>query len=729
MDWRAGMACMLLSLGLLAGSAAAQPRGGTTQPIRPDEPAYYQADRAEYDREHGLVTLNGHVQLWQGERMLTADTVTYDRNTGVAAARGHVVMVEPDGQVVFAEYAELSEGMKQGVLAGMGALMAENGRMVANGARRTDGRVNELSRVVYTTCDLCKDDPTKAPLWQIRAREAVQDLDNHMIEYHDAVVDIFGVPVVWIPYLTHPDPSQKRASGLLVPSMGMSKHLGPFVAQPYYWVIDGQSDMTVTPMLATRQGPAVDLEYRRRFNDGTVSVNASAANTADGNGGGHVFARGKFAIDDVWRWGFDIERASSLGYMRDFHIQGTQAVLVSQAYLEGFGQGSYLRLDTRGYQGLTSNVVAGKLPYVLPRLEYSLLTQPLLYGGRFSVDAGAFNVLRGNGTNTQRESFSLGWQREAIGVIGDVWKATLRLDSATYVAHQFDEQPNFGPEGTYVGTQAMPTMAIELRWPLHRDAGSWGSQVIEPIAQVIVGARGANYTSLHVPNEDSFDQEFTDAALFALNRYPGIDRMEGGVRVNLAVHGAWFLPNGALVDAQVGQAFRAQKDPSFLPGSGLQNTASDIVSHLSYTPNSFLDLTSRQRFDKDTAQIRYVDALATVGPDWMKVNGGYIYSMTNPFMYYDTAPTSLLATTPRNEVSLGMTTKQGQWSFRASSRRDVQQNKMVSLGLGSSYEDECFIFDVSLFRRYTSINNDHGASTVLFQLTFKTIGQFGFHAF
>ena len=712
------------------GAAMAQPRAAApAAPVRTDQPAYYQADRAEYDRERGLVTLNGHVQLWQGERMLTADTVTYDRNTGVAAARGHVVLVEPDGQVVFAEYAELSEGMKQGVLAGMSAILAENGRLVANGARRTDGRVNELSRVVYSTCDLCKDDPDKAPLWQIRAREAVQDLDNHMIEYRDAVVDIFGFPVFWTPYLTHPDPSQKRASGLLVPSLGMSKHLGVFAAQPYYWVIDDQSDATITPMLATRQGPALELEYRRRFNSGTVSINGSAANTADGNGGGHLFARGKFAIDDVWRWGVDIERASSLGYMRDFHIQGTTAVLTSQAYLEGFGQGSYVRLDTRAYQGLTSNVTAGKLPFVLPRFEYSLQTQPLVAGGRFDVEAGAFNVLRGNGTNTQRGNFSLGWQREAIGALGEVWKANIRIDTASYVAHQFDEQPNFGRDGTFVGSQAMPTVAIELRWPLMRDAGSWGSQLVEPIAQVVQGARGSNYVSLHVPNEDSFDQEFTDATLFALNRYPGIDRMEGGTRVNVALHGAWFMPGGAMVDAQVGQAFRAQKDPSFLAGTGLENTASDIVSHLTFTPNSYLDVTSRQRFDKTSGRPRFADVLATAGPSMLKVNAGYLYSLTNPFFYYDAAPTSLLATKPRNEVSLGLNTTQGKWSFRASSRRDVGLGKMVSLGLGTTYEDECFIFDVGLSRRYTSINNDHGASMVLFQLTFKSIGQFGFHAF
>lgn len=721
---------LLLAAALRIGSADAQVRrapAAPTVPVQRDQPAFYQADAAEYDREGGLVTLKGHVELWQNDRMLLADRVTYDRNTGVAAAHGNVVLLEPDGQTVFAEYAELGEGMKQGVLEGMRALLAENGKLVANGARRTDGRINELSRVVYTTCDLCKDDPSKAPLWQIRAREAIQDIDGKMMEYHDAVVDFMGVPIFWTPYLTHPDPSQKRASGLLVPNFGISKHLGPFFAQPYYWVIDPQSDATVTPMLAGRNGPGLTVEYRRRFNNGSVSVNASAANY-NSNAGGHIFAKGVFAIDEVWRWGFDVQRASSVNYMRDFRVANSQSLLTSQLWVEGFGQGAYTRGDVRAYQGLTSNVRAEKLPYVLPRYQYSLVTEPDGLGGRTSVDLGAFNLFRHDGSNTKRINASLGWERQYIGRAGEVWNVRAQVASGAYVAHQFDQQPNFGPAGSITGGQAMPTAAVMLRWPLMRDAGDWGSQIVEPIVQVIAAPRGSNYASVRIPNEDSLDQEFTDATLFSLNRFPGIDRLEGGMRANVALHAAWYLPGGAAVDAQVGQGFRTQRDATFLKGTGLERTASDYVSHLSFAPNSYIDVTSRQRFDNRSLKPRFVDATATVGPSWLKVNGGYLYSVTNPFSYYDTAATSALAAVPRNEVTLGATTKAGPWSFRVSGRRDVRLNKMVAMGLGTSYEDECFIFDVSFSRRYTSINNDHGSSTILFQLTFKTVGQFGFHA-
>ena len=63
----------------------------------------------------------------------------------------------------------------------------------------------------------------------------------------------------------------------------------------------------------------------------------------------------------------------------------------------------------------------------------------------------------------------------------------------------------------------------------------------------------------------------------------------------------------------------------------------------------------------------------------------------------------------------------------AYARRDLRTAKGVSDGMRLTYEDECFIFDINLARRHTVINGDNGATLLLFQITFKTVGQFGFN--
>ncbi len=728
---------VLLAL-LLAALAPAPAAAQAILADRPapgrDEPVYYQSDTVEYDRERGIVTLTGKVEFWQGDRMLLADKVTYNRNTGVAAAIGRVTLLESDGQTVFADYAELSDGMKDGVISGLRALLAENGRLAANGARRTEGRVNELSRAVYSTCDLCPTDRTRAPLWQLRAREAIQDKDNKRIEYHDAVLDFFGVPVLYTPFLAHPDPTEKRASGILVPSFGYSKHLGAYLAVPYFWAIDPSSDATITPMVASQNGPALDIEYRRRFNNGRLTIDSSIAqhrNDGQGRMAGHLFAKGLFTIDDTWRWGFDLNRASSLRYMRDFRVQNWQPVLTSQVFLEGFGQGSYTRIDARTYQGLASSIIARRLPVIAPYYQYSFAGQPDRFGGRFALDFDILNLLRTEGTTTRRARLSAQWDRPDIDRFGAVWNLMLRLDSAAYSASQFNQLPNFAAVRQANSQQAMPTVALNWRMPFVRYAGDWGSQVIEPILQVAASPRGATYQRgrTRIPNEDSLDFEFTDANLFALNRFTGVDRLEGGVRAAGALRGAWNFPNGGKLEGLVGQSWRLQRDSAFPAATGLRDTVSDIVSRVTVSPTGWLDLTSRQRWDRRSYQPRFVDALASVGTDRLRVTGGYIYSTTNPFLLYET-PASLTAPTrPRNEGTLGVAARLNDyWRIGASTRRDLRTARGVADGLRLTYEDECFVFDASLSRRHTSINGDNGATILLFQLTFKTVGQFGFNS-
>ena len=504
---------------------------------------------------------------------------------------------------------------------------------------------------------------------------------------------------------------------------------------PYFWAIDESSDATISPMAATHNGPALDLEYRRRFNNGRLTIDSSIAHYDDGTSrsraAGHVFANGLFAIDDTWRWGFDFNRASSLRYMRDFRVQNWQPVLTSQLYLEGFGQGSYTRLDTRGYQGLASTVIARRLPLIAPYYQYSYAGEPDRLGGRIGLDFDVFNILRTEGTSTRRARLSLAWDRPEVDRLGGVWTLMTRLDSATYTASQFDQLPNYGALRSTNGSQAMPTVAINWRFPLLRDAGEWGSQIVEPILQVMAGPRSPTYlrSRTRLPNEDSLDLEFSDANLFALNRFPGVDRLEGGVRAAGALRGTWTLPGGQRLEGFVGQSWRARRDTTFPTTSGLRDTASDVVSRATFSPTTWLDLTSRQRWDKKSFQPRFIDALGTVGTDKLRLGAGYIYTTTNPFLLYESAANLDAFTKPRHEVTANISTRlNDNWRLGGFARRDIRLGKGVSDGLRLTYEDECFVFDASVSRRHTSVNGDRGASIILFQLTFKTVGQFGFNA-
>ncbi|MSP02241.1 MAG: LPS-assembly protein LptD [Acetobacteraceae bacterium] len=732
---------ILLAVALLAlgGGAALAQLGslaatGSGPPVNRDEPVTFTADQVEYDRERSLVTARGHVEAWQGGRVLRADQMTFDRNTGVSIAIGNVVLMELNGQVMFAQYAELNRDMSEGILKAVRGVMDRNARLAANGMRRTGGVLNELSRVVYSACDLCKDNPTRPLLWQLEASSAVQDTEHKTIEYRDAVMRMGGIPIAYAPFFWHPDPSVPRQSGLLPPLFGASSNVGVFFAQPYYWVIDGQSDATFTPMLTSRSGGVLDAKYRARFNNGTLTANI-AGGIQDGGPQGSFSAQGQFAIDDTWRWGFDINRASSSRFVLNQHIllglSGDANIQTSTVYLEGFGQGSYSRLDVRGYQGLTSAIATSQLPVVAPRYLYSYSGTPDRLGGRLSLDTGLFNVLRYDGTSTRRAHLTMNWERPFQGPAGDLWKISVHGDSAAYDASNLHRQPNFAPRRNADTAQAQAGIALDFRWPFMRDAGAWGTQVVEPMLQLVVSPRTGDSQFARIPNEDSFSFEFSDANLFGFNRFSGIDRLEGGTRLNAALHGTWYL-GGTLIDGLVGQSYQTARDNMFPAGSGLRDTVSDIVARGSFSPAKWLDLTYRTRLDKKTMQIRMADATVTAGTPKFQVSGGYLYSVFDPYFFYVTArpPASTSAYfTPRNEISATISSRWEHYRVSAYVRRNLTTNQMDYYGASAAYEDECFIFDVRFTRRLTSLLNDNGSTALLFFLTFKTVGQVGYRAF
>ena len=729
---------------LAAGEARAQASllegfGQNTGAADTRAPVTFTADAVEYDDNEKLVTARGNVEAWQNDRILRADRFTYDRDTGVATAEGNVQLLEPSGQVLFAERAELSNSMRDAVIDGVRALLAQNGKLAANGALRTgrpEGALTDMARPVYSSCDLCPENPSAPPLWQIRARLATRDEAAQRIRFRDAQLNLAGVPVLYSPYLSMPDPSAPRSSGFLSPSFGQSRYLGAFIETPYYWSIDGQSDLVVTPSINSDVPPSGAARYRRQFNFGELEAEGSLGylngnETLGEKGlGAHIFSRGLFTIDENWRAGFNGNRATSETYLRAFRFPVTR-VLASNVFAEGFwGPESYARVDARAYQGLRTQDDVAQIPYVLPNAYFDHVFARDAIGGTASVDVSAFGIYRDEGTDTRRLATQLRYAVPRIGPFGEVWTVRAQADLLGYSASDLDRAPNFSTDGSGSVTKATGNVRAALDWrlPLVRAAGEYGRQLIEPRVQLVTGPSTGRQT--RIPNEDSLDFEFTDANLFELNRFTGRDRLEGGTRVDAAFRAAWMFPNGGEVEGLVGRSFRASREDVFEPRSGLETRASDWVGRARVSPTPWLDVTARSRLDGGSLDRRLIDGSASLGlaglggPD-VTLTGGYLY----------TVPTRVLVPSRYRREVYGSARARitSTWSVGAFGRYDIEIKRPVSAGANLTYEDECLIFDTRFYKSYaedTARSNAYypASTTLLFRVGFKTLGDFGFRA-
>ena len=127
-----------------------------------------------------------------------------------------------------------------------------------------------------------------------------------------------------------------------------------------------------------------------------------------------------------------------------------------------------------------------------------------------------------------------------------------------------------------------------------------------------------------IPNEDARAIDLEDSNLFALNRFPGYDRVEDGARVTYGADWEVTLP-GLRINSTIGQSYRLTDKPTLFPdGTGLTEQFSDYVGRIEVRYRNFLKLTHRFRLDKDNLAIRRAETDATIGSDRTYIEIGYL---------------------------------------------------------------------------------------------------------
>src|SRR5262249_42081489 len=129
----------------------------------------------------------------------------------------------------------------------------------------------------------------------------------------------------------------------------------------------------------------------------------------------------------------------------------------------------------------------------------------------------------------------------------------LRGDIASVDVQNQPGVSNYINTGDNELARVMPVAGIEYRYPLI-DVEPWGTQTIEPLAQLILRP---NETGIgHFPNEDAQSLVFGDSNLFSVNRFSGWDRVEGGGRLNAGLQYTAQFNSAGTVNALFGQSYQ-----------------------------------------------------------------------------------------------------------------------------------------------------------------------------
>ncbi|MEO1192150.1 MAG: LPS assembly protein LptD [Pseudomonadota bacterium] len=673
------------------------------QELESDQPALITADEVTYDERAGIVTASGAVEISQGSRVLLADEVSYNTQNDVVTARGNVALLEPTGEVLFSSYAEVTGDLREAFVRDVGLLLDDQSRLAAVSAVRTEGNRTELTKAVYSPCDLCPEDPERAPLWQLKARKVVHDQEEQTVTYRDATFEVFGLPLFYTPYFSHPDPTVERKTGLLAPTIGGSGDLGITLETPLFIVLDETSDMTVAPIFTTKELPVLQAEYRKNLQQGAFQIAGSGTfsdrenrdGSLDRNAfRGHLRTNFDYDLNEIYRAGFQVDVASDDTYLRTYNL-GSPSTLVSQAFIEGFRGRDYATARLLGFQGLSSNDDTREIPIALPYLQVSQVSDPLIFGSVFSFDASAVDLVRIRGRDTRRLNAIGEWTIPFNGLVGDRFTFTGLLQADGYWVNDFDpdDANNVTPEdgGTELAGRIHPQAAVMWRYPWIADLGTWQT-VIEPIAQGVLATRDNNPN--RIPNEDSLDLEFDDTNLFAMNRFPGVDRVQPGPRVDYGAEWSLLTPDGGSLRFLVGQSYRPFDDKGVYPtGSGLENKISNVVGGLRASPGPWLDATWRFSIDSRDGDFDRNEFSISAGVPQLRLNVEYLESDA----LLDDENEEILE--GRQQITFGASSQvTDEWFVFASHLQDLQDDRALRTRAGVRYADECIIIE-AVFER------------------------------
>ena len=660
---RIAIACACLIWTILAATAGVANEVAT---VIADEIIYSAAERK-------FVARGNVVATWRNEQF-KASEINYDGK--LFRAQGPLEFRDEFGSSVIADYGEISADFRNALLNGVELLLEGQLQIDAEKLERDDGRYLRLDDAMATACRVCREGGR--PLWHFRARSILHDAENNQIYLRNSRFYIMNTPVLYFPWMRIPAPSVQRSSGFLFPTMEFSNEIGFGLAVPYYLTLGDHADMTLTPELTTRSYQALALEYRRRFRTGQTELDASIAfNDPDTPlNRWHVNSTSEFSFDNGINISAMGERVSDPDYLSDYDIS-SKSKIENEIRIERRQPRSVFEASATKFEFLDDLPPSSGSPLLVQDLRWKKDIGTDALGWRTALEAGVasyrnFQVLGNDDNEVVRTFARLTTSRDWAFSNGMRASVSGELLAKAY---SIAARPN--ADSAY----ANPTLSAELRWPWIRTSNR-KREVLEPVLAVAWSPRKQVRNS----NLDSILVEFDDTSFHASSRFPGIDAVEQGLRVNYGLRYAVRASESLNSDFFIGRTYQREPAPQFRAGSGLDSKHSNWAAALDFEVSEKFSFRQKILADNDLNPLRY-DAIlgldlndygVSVQRSWEKTGfNENIGGATNHWLV-------------KTEYPLA-----GNWSGSINVKYDVNKHSDRRLDFNFNYAHQCL--DVRLF--------------------------------
>ncbi len=656
-----------------------------------------EAETLVFNRVNNTFSAKGNVNISFADVVIKTENLNFNRSSERISFTSKIFLKTKQGARILGSFAEIDKKTRTTIAKNVKALIDKKFQVAAEEMKIEEGNTY-FRKAIGTPCQICVLNPK--PSWALKSERLVHDSKTKKLHFYNTWLEIFGVPIIYTPYIQTPEPGVTRASGLLAPSFLSSDLLGIGVRQPVFFTIGNSSDFTFSITKTSKINLLIESEYRKLFGLGdllleTAFIPSSASNSVKG----FLKIIGNSRLDRTSFLKVDTTLISDTSFLGKYGYDERDRFLNSISF-EKFSSHSFLKATALYHTSLRdSNAVE---PLVLPDVRYrthkKFKKSGLLLREKYSL----VGISRRKGEGYSRLSADLelskSWQSEH----GLMLRGTGNILTSGYIENKIDIKSHL--------LKVYPLAALEFKYPLFRYRNSI-SEVLMPVAQIVYST---DFLSPKDPiDEDSSTTEFDSSTLFKLKKIPGIDRQERGLRLNTGLQYFYDYKDNYKYNLSLGQVFRNKNSKDFLQSSGLNGYESDILlsGNLSYKKN--WEIESKQVYSKNFTLKRSDTSL----------------KLTKPRYQFNTSLTNLVSdpsegtSTDLKELTVDLNTSLTKnWSGKLGLRRNIVNNEDINASLGLNYRNECIDIDFSFSRRNTTTSLLPKDSRIDFVVNFGNIG-------
>ncbi len=448
-----------------------------------------------------------------------------------------------------------------------------------------------IRKGVFTSCKIRDGD--KCPPWLIKSEKITHDKKKKIISYKNAWLNLYDVPVLYFPYISHPDPTVKRQSGFLLPSIKNSSLLGSSLQLPYYKVLSDNKDLTFSPRLFFNDKKLFQTEYRQREKNTNYILDHSI-NFKNDSTNSHFFGNILKTINnDTLK--INIQTTSDRTYLKKYEIESplisNYSYLNSLIEYEKENEDSMFNINFEIFEDL-SKKDSDAYEYVYPNYNYeknlfSSYNGDLLFNSSGYQKKYDTNKYEGIVINDLRYNSMLKVKQNGITNNFSLLIKNINFDG--------DKSDDFGSE---TNQKFLSALNYNLGFPLLKKVGNNEKYLTPKLS--------ARFSPTETKNIINDDNRIDYIDLFDENRINRNDMVEGGESLTLGFDYSVKNENKKdLINFSAGQVFRKNGNSDLPRNSSIGNKRSDVFGKLSLNTSELLDFNYSFALDKDLKETNY----------------------------------------------------------------------------------------------------------------------------